>query len=703
MKNLFEIVLVLICVSFCSNAAFAYDVQADWVDVPNSSTVWSFGTSLDIGVDFTQFADHVAYSHGDMWHDLPAFEPWVAKADPSWGWVTEPDKVYMHPGPAVDNGGPGLAAVSRLTVDTAGNYDINGMFNGRDSGIKDVYILVNDTLVFSQLSLTGLDNAPFFLTGISLGIGDTVDFVVDAVGTYASTCTGLEATVIPGEDVSPEPNLVLHLKADADVLNQSGTSATNGQTVGKWLDQSDYDFVAKLNWGAPTLDTTGAFPVITFDGDDGLDIDSGDAVDPFDPNALKLTNFMVFVVGKINSADQQSKIFFADDAGAGFNVGISDNYSDMVKFYTSDGDELNSNLLVPLETEKYYLINGYRSGIEKKLYLNTNLEGDGYGSSSYNDDVIATIGALAGGSQFLDGSIAEIQVWSDPNEYTRKQVEDALVAAYNIDTTPRELDSETVILTHMTYFRCDASGTEMATERWGSFYPSAMWPIAVYDSEIPADPCDLINNISNMQLFEPITTGDGQRTFSGHVGSLSNEPGYMGINLFFNHSELQNEPWISAYVNMDPNLPGESPDYEFMPNSAAATTGWQIVPTPGSGTTRYVYPKPDDPNIKLAVALDAYAAYHEDAYNLDRVHYQGPLPEDANEFHIINDGPDGVDDKVFEFKLRLITATCEDIGSYYWQDNNKDCRINLDDFLSFIENWLWCNDPLDPTCTYPLP
>ena len=197
MKNLFEVVLVFVCVSFCANGAFAYDVQDDWVLAPGSSANWSFGTSLDIGVDFTPFADHTTYSHGDMWQNPPAFEPWVAKADPSWGWVTEPDKVYMHPGPAVNDGGPGLATVSRLTVDVADNYDIVGMFNGRDAGIKDVYILVNDVPVFSQLSLTGTDDAPFGLTGVSLGIGDTVDFVVDAVGTYASTCTGIEATIIP--------------------------------------------------------------------------------------------------------------------------------------------------------------------------------------------------------------------------------------------------------------------------------------------------------------------------------------------------------------------------------------------------------------------------------------------------------------------------------------------------------------------------
>ena len=743
---LFIAVSLILCFAGFNQAnAQPWDYNAEWsVDNSNPNGVWTYGNvELATGDFYPYEVGYDTAPTGDRWENS-AYDP-IAGPDPegyasknttgsridfySWqpgqSWLidqtclTSPigNHIPHFNGPVIGT----LGTAGRFTAPVTGNYDVVIVFENRVCGTApgvgaglptEVWVNINGSNVYAEV-VSGFednpaDNVETYFNILLLSAGDTIDFYVSSdydetePWTGGDHIVGISAIIDLSETSSPEPNLVLHLKANTDVLNQSGTPATNGQAVGKWLDQSDYDFIAKLEWGDPTLDTTGAFPVITFDGDDGLDIDPNDPVDPFDPNALKLKNFMVFVVGKINSAKQHSKIFFADGADAGFNVGISDNYPDVFKFYTNGDMELNSNLLIPVETDKYYLINGYRSGGDKKLYLNTNLEADSSGTFNHNDDVIATIGALAGGSQFLDGSIAEIQVWSDPNEYTRKQVEDALVSTYNIDTTPLEVASDTIFLTAITHFRCDQNGTETG-ERFGTYWYSNMWPIALYDSPIPANPgTDLLNNLPDMQLFEPIKISDGPRTFSLHLATPdgSGALAYWAINLFFNHSELQNEPWISAYVNMDPNLPGEAPDYDFMPNSASTTTGWMVVSTPGSGTTRYVYPSINDPNISFAVIMDDYDSYQRDAYNLDYVHYQGYGP---NEFHIINDGPDGVDDNVAQFTVRLITATCEDIGNYYMQDFNTDCKINLDDFLLFTERWLWCNDPLDPTCTYPLP
>ena len=744
MKTKFVLlIVVLLTLSFAgmdrANAQ-PWDYNAEWSNANNPSGVWTYGNvELATGDFYPYQIGYDTAPTGDRWENS-AYDP-VTGPDPE-GYASKNttgapiEFLTWQPGQSwtvdmtgltspIGNhfGGPVIGTLGtsgRFTAPATGNYDVEILFENRVCGIvggtqiglpTEVWVNINGSNeyagVVSGFEDDPVDNFETYSNILPLSAGDTIDFYVssdfnaDEPWTGGDHIVGISAIISVSSATIPEPDLVLHLKADTDVLNQSGTPASNGQTVGKWLDQSDNDFIAKLEWDNPTLDTTGAFPVITFDGDDGLDIDSSDPTDPFDPNALKLRNFMVFVVGKINSADQQSKIFYANDTG--FSAGISDNYTDTIKFNTSNGGELNSYLLLPVETDEYYLINGYRSGGDRKLYLNTNLEAEGGGSASYNDDVIATIGALAGGSQFLDGNIAEIQVWSDPNEYTRKQVEDALVAAYNIDTSPRIPDPTTVVLTHMTFFRCNASGTENPAERWGTFYPSPMWPIAVYDSPIPADPCTVINRMSDMQLFEPMVLSDGPRTFSLHVSRPQLVFDHFGINLFFNNSEFDNEPWISAYVYLDPNLPGEAPDYDFMANSASATTGWQIVPTAGSGTTRYFYENAQDPNIRLAVIMDDFDTYHESVYNLDYIHYQHNLPADANEYHTVLAGPDGELDTVAQFTIRLATATCEDIGSYYTEDLNKDCRINLLDFQIIALKWLWCNDPLDPTCNYPLP
>jgi hypothetical protein len=44
--------------------------------------------------------------------------------------------------------------------------------------------------------------------------------------------------------------------------------------------------------------------------------------------------------------------------------------------------------------------------------------------------------------------------------------------------------------------------------------------------------------------------------------------------------------------------------------------------------------------------------------------------------------------------------SCNDLNTFLPSDLNHDCYINFADFAIFAQNWLTCNDPQDPACSY---
>jgi len=42
---------------------------------------------------------------------------------------------------------------------------------------------------------------------------------------------------------------------------------------------------------------------------------------------------------------------------------------------------------------------------------------------------------------------------------------------------------------------------------------------------------------------------------------------------------------------------------------------------------------------------------------------------------------------------------CQDMETHMLTDMNEDCYIDLEDFALFVQDWLKCNDPMDPLCT----
>lgn len=194
-----KLFVVLLLSSFCvagAVAAVSYDLVTDWLPAGiTGSNNWKFGSEPTPGGAFTEFTGHSTESFADLWWS--GGEPWIAKASPTWGWVTVPGMVFMHPGPLVADGGDGSkqCVVARFKVTVAGTYDISGVFDGRGDGTKDVYVQKNGVNIFSQLALVGTADAAFAVNSVTLAVNDEVDFIAMANGSYGGTVIGLYATL----------------------------------------------------------------------------------------------------------------------------------------------------------------------------------------------------------------------------------------------------------------------------------------------------------------------------------------------------------------------------------------------------------------------------------------------------------------------------------------------------------------------------
>lgn len=107
-----------------------------------------------------------------------------------------PQGITMHPGPQ------GQCAVVRFTVPATGKYTIMGRFwaqnitaGGTNSGTR---VMRNGSpAIDARVTVTapsGTTNNPFTWSG-ALNLGDTIDFMVDANGSFISDSTGLHGYI----------------------------------------------------------------------------------------------------------------------------------------------------------------------------------------------------------------------------------------------------------------------------------------------------------------------------------------------------------------------------------------------------------------------------------------------------------------------------------------------------------------------------
>ena len=107
----------------------------------------------------------------------------------------------MHPGPQ------GQCAVVRFTAPDTGTYELHGRFwaqNDSGGGTNTTTMVVKTPFggsVFGVLDSGNVtrpgtpSNNPFHLSSVGLNVGDTVDFMVGANGSFYSDSTGLHGYI----------------------------------------------------------------------------------------------------------------------------------------------------------------------------------------------------------------------------------------------------------------------------------------------------------------------------------------------------------------------------------------------------------------------------------------------------------------------------------------------------------------------------
>jgi len=629
-------------------------------------------------------------------------------------------------------------AVARFTAPLSSTYQVVAYFkNSRtDEAAADVSVRVNGVAIGSK-TISGFGyNSTYpvktavpaaiydYAANLDLQVGDTLDFVVSSSKTYHQV--GFNAIIEAGEPLPPTMNLVMQLDAGTGVSdpNRPGETLVDGDRVGLWADQAGngLDARAKSGWGSPILKTDGDFDVVRFDGNDGMviyDLSEPndqekflDLEDPNDKGPLDLGSYTIYVVGKLNqfATPNLSQVFLANyNAVQGYGLGISDSLPDYVKFWTNNGGEMRSGRSIYDEEDpgRYYLLAATITNTAgKKLIVNDCVEDDSYGMSSYTKTTAVTVGALAGGTQFLKGDIAEIRVYDGFIEATHLGVVNELVNKYGLD---REClggpNLDQVVLTALTFFGTTSTGSVREEERWNTLWDGVdgAWDIALASGSIAElaaipDPNDIpiLNIHDNMNIYVQMEKGQ-EYTFTWvNPTSGSAQGENYGMNFYFDSAEKLGKPHgISVFGNVTD--PGEDPE-AFQANDSATTMGYPITSVPGAGTLIY-----KDYVKGLAVTLTPWVVYHPDVFNVDFV------TGNNNVTHALSDDgkikPDGNTDFIGQFTLSVdsYTPNCEDDlipmgGKYFFMDFNQDCYVNLEDFAEFAQDWLRCNDPGNLNC-----
>jgi gliding motility-associated-like protein len=214
------------------------------------------------------------------------------------------------------------------------------------------------------------------------------------------------------------------LRADHDVLNNSDTPASNGQSVKTWMDQSGKDnHIAQVVAGNQPSYITSAlngYPVIQYDGtNDFMTTELGNLSAPV--TILTVDRF---------DASKESYILTLGDLNTTNTASVSRETDDRYFCFTGTkryGPALNNN-------QVYILHASHRiSSPYHNLYLNeTAATVSDYGSSLITDGSL-----LLGTSQtigsFLDGDIAEVIIYNKIlNQAQKIIVENYLAAKYGI-------------------------------------------------------------------------------------------------------------------------------------------------------------------------------------------------------------------------------------------------------------------------------
>jgi len=511
--------------------------------------------------------------------------------------------------------------------------------------------------------------------------------------------TGLVSWIATANTLATEPpaaGMVVWYMADAGVAQDP-----DGVTV--WQDQSGNSNHADRVYGFPQL-ATATFPngphdVLRFDGNDALRLT--------DTSATQLTNFNIFIVANYDAGAVNERFFTNYSVGTlgtqyGYALGTNGNGSSFWWYYGST--ELSAGTYA---AEKNYLtIYTLANSIEKQLFV---LDQDN-GQTAYSYEIGSALIQYSSdpalpphysdiGANWIEwegygwfgahrGDIAEILVYdlSDPDYITLEDPNAAfddvrayIYEKYGMNTTVTPVD--------------DSPCTDPAP--YEPENPSYVWDFAVDFSPSRISATDAENphhdwsygygaegNLADFHLYPTCSLNGGNPAW----GDTANGPVLWRALSFPNYGielcEVGSHPGDPASPALsNSKIRWTSPVEDIMAVSGMFGSGgpgdlW-IVKDGNEVLWERQETASDEPfDLRIPVAVGT---------TIDFVHGVG-------------DGWGG-ENKSVSIQIIRGTLRCEDLTTHMPTDLNRDCYVNLEDFALLAQNWLKCNDPLEPTCT----
>lgn len=501
----------------------------------------------------------------------------------------------------------------------------------------------------------------------------------------------------------PTEGLKLWLKADdgamkADPANPgSFIPASVGEGVTLWQDKSGsgHDGTAAGWGGNPILVDTGSNKAIRFNGNAGFLL--------ADTLGMRLTTMSIYAVAKVDIGAKSQIIIGNYSDVAGYGLGISDGFTNKVKWFTAanwSGNSMEPTTLLN-DPNRYTIINASydpaASSVEKVVYFDGTHVAKGAGTGlSYYAASVATVGGLFDwGAQKFTGNVCEILVYDavHPDQYFA--VHNYLSQKYGI-TFVNDYQGDDPSMVYLRYLfmqSADDQGVPLAEgQAWNTtqLYDGAYWDIAVLDGTIAnmeaiADP-----NLMPGHVFNSLINGDIELemrkgntytyafTGNGPTG-FDLEDEYYSMSFYIDQKET---PGVTIFAQKDADGPSNgNPDFGY---PAAGPVIWKSA-TKGIQvrvTDFVLYPKAA-PDVELDVQTEPWLA----------------LIGSAQPYI-----PDGTEDIVGEFTLSVEEGsfTCAEMDPYYAMDFNHDCYVDLQDLARLSQDWLKCSNPSDADCTWPI-
>jgi len=204
-------------------AAAQYDPVAQFSATNNPNGVWTYGFErVPLGSPFTLLPASIPVPSipgpfVDSWQ-LPGFGPVAVLHNGTTmtqfvntsldNAIYDPGMLAMHPG-ANDE-----FALVQFTAPAAGNYSIQGTFEGIDAAwtTSNVYLLLNNTVILGSGTVTGFGAAfevPLASPSVFLNGGDTLAYAVGGLAFHDTTAL-IDARVAAAASI-PEPSSLLLL------------------------------------------------------------------------------------------------------------------------------------------------------------------------------------------------------------------------------------------------------------------------------------------------------------------------------------------------------------------------------------------------------------------------------------------------------------------------------------------------------------